>query len=283
MERRVFLGAIACLVSPRWAFGSELSKENFDKVLSVVSSNEQLIEQAKQYREYSLRELGPSDSEILAQPHLPKRYNSAKSISRKSFDLIVLFEVSGQKTYEKKYRKPIWPGGASGVTLGVGYDLGYVREADFAIDWKDFLPKATIDGLSAVCGNKGADAQDNLSFVSDFDIPWSAAIQQFQSFLPAVKGETIHAFPEAQNLSDDSFGALVSLVYNRGSSMKKADKDPLDRRIEMRNIRDLLAAGNLAGIPQEILNMRRLWDKDPKAKGLVLRRELEADLFASGI
>lgn len=283
MERRTFLGTVAGFLYSQNVLGDEFAQRKFDILLSQISNDEKLLEQAREYREYSFRELGPTDSEILAQPHLPRRYNSTKAISKKSFDLIIQFEVSGQKTYEKKYRKPTWPGGDSGVTMGVGYDLGYAKAADLATDWREFVPQSTIDGLSPVCGYKGTDAEDNLGFMSAFDIPWSAAIAQFESFLPTVKGETLHVFPEAKNLSDDSFGALVSLVYNRGSSLKKSTSDPLDRRLEMRNIQNLLIAGNLAGISQELLKMRRLWINDPKAKGLVLRRELEADLFESGI
>ena len=43
---------------------------------------------------------------------------SATPISSTAFDLIVEFEVSSEQVYTRKYRGPIWPGGASGVTIG---------------------------------------------------------------------------------------------------------------------------------------------------------------------
>ena len=49
-------------------------------------------------------------------------------ISDKAFKLIIKYEVGGGEAYYNKYlKKPSWPGAFSGVTIGVGYDLGYNR------------------------------------------------------------------------------------------------------------------------------------------------------------
>ena len=45
-------------------------------------------------------------------------------ISQAAIDLIVREEVSGKEVYERNYRRPEWPGGSSGVTIGIGYDVG---------------------------------------------------------------------------------------------------------------------------------------------------------------
>jgi hypothetical protein len=37
-------------------------------------------------------------------------------------------EVTSQSVYNKKYTSPIMPGGDSGVTFGLGTDLGYITE-----------------------------------------------------------------------------------------------------------------------------------------------------------
>jgi GH24 family phage-related lysozyme (muramidase) len=71
---------------------------------------------------------------------------------------------------------------------------------------------------------------------------------------------------------------LVSLVFNRGTQLEDRPGD--DRRKEMRKIRDLLEAGNLADVADQILSMRRLW---PNSAGLRGRREREAQLWLEGI
>ena len=50
---------------------------------------------------------------------------SATPISGQAFDLIVEFEVTGEQAYTQRYRRPVWPKGQSGVTIGIGYDVGY--------------------------------------------------------------------------------------------------------------------------------------------------------------
>ena len=55
--------------------------------------------------------------------------------SKAAIDLIVESEVTSKAYYEKHYRKPEWPGGASGVTIAVGYDLGFANEAKLRNDW----------------------------------------------------------------------------------------------------------------------------------------------------
>ena len=54
-------------------------------------------------------------------------------------------EVGGRGFYDAQCIRPTWPGGASGVTIGVGYDLGY--QAGFAADWSDLLTPAQIARL----------------------------------------------------------------------------------------------------------------------------------------
>jgi hypothetical protein len=53
------------------------------------------------------------------------------TVSQKAIDLIVFYEVNDEPTYTRRYTAPTWPGGASGVTIGIGYDIGYVTKAAF--------------------------------------------------------------------------------------------------------------------------------------------------------
>ena len=82
-------------------------------------------------------------------------------------------------------------------------------------------------------------------------------------------------YPEVDALTPARRTALVSLVYNRGTSLK--DNDPT--RQEMREIRDLLAGGRLDAVPDRIDAMARLW---PDLPGLIARRHDEARLWRSG-
>ena len=48
-------------------------------------------------------------SEDVLETVQPGGAPSATPISGEAFDLIVEFEVTGEQTYTKKYRKPVWP------------------------------------------------------------------------------------------------------------------------------------------------------------------------------
>src|SRR5437016_13646964 len=53
-----------------------------------------------------------------------------------------------------------WPGGESGITIGIGYDLGFVAPKQFESDWSDCLDSGDRDALSAVIGLSGAKAKE---------------------------------------------------------------------------------------------------------------------------
>ncbi|MBL7726885.1 MAG: hypothetical protein JNM68_04325 [Dinghuibacter sp.] len=208
--------------------------------------------------------------------HLPEApVGSSLQVSQKSLDMIVGFEVTSPAVYERRYRKPIWPGGASGVTVGIGYDLGYYTAKQVADAFGRYVQAGTLQLLQSVRGLKGVAAQNALGSVSAVDIPYAVAAQVFhESTLPQFAAMVRKIYPGVEKLPPDAQGALLSLVYNRG-----ADIDPKkDRRREMYNIVALVARGDLAGIAAEIRAMKRLW---PTVKGLRDRRDKEADLVAN--
>ena len=103
-------------------------------------------------------------------------------LSKKSLDLILEFEVGGGENYYNKFLKnPSWPGEQSGVTIGVGYDLGYVNKAEFTNDWKE-LPQKDFDRLYKVVGIKGISAKNLIRGLKDISIPWELSLKVFKFF-----------------------------------------------------------------------------------------------------
>jgi GH24 family phage-related lysozyme (muramidase) len=205
-------------------------------------------------------------------------------LSKKSLDLILEFEVGGGENYYNKFLKnPAWPEGQSGVTIGVGYDLGYVNKAEFSEDWKD-LPKETFDRLYKIVGIKGYNAKNLIRGLKDITIPWDLALKVFNN--KTVKkfwNLTKDTFPNFDNLPEDAKGGLVSLVFNRGNALEG------DRRREMKLIRDgmkLVSAYDqkaLTFIANQIRNMKRIWIGGSIEKGMSRRRDAEAKLIEDSL
>jgi hypothetical protein len=186
-------------------------------------------------------------------------------------------EVGSRRLYEMRQR-PTWPGGASGVTIGVGYDLGY--QTTFEADWAGLLTAPQMSALKQWIGIKGQGAADGPAALANISIPWSAAWMVFLGrSLPQSVGETRNVFRRSADMPRLCLGVLVSLVYNRGASMTDSVSNPGNRK-EMREIRDAIAAGRFSDIPMLLRSMKRLW---PEANGLRDRREREAKLFEIGL
>ncbi|MDQ2081302.1 CHAP domain-containing protein [Xanthobacteraceae bacterium Astr-EGSB] len=203
---------------------------------------------------------------------------SSTNISQQAFDLIVEFEVSSRALYEKKYRGAIWPAFESGVTIGIGYDVGYATGALLRADWDGVIPSTMISALVPAIGVKGAAAKSlALSLKGTIDIPYDAAIKVHAGrVIPRWVKVVETNLDNTSLLSPDSLGALVSLTYNRGPSFKKAG----DRYSEMRDIRSCMASKQFGEIPGLIRRMSRLW---PSTSGLPGRREREAEMFERGL
>lgn len=205
-----------------------------------------------------------------------------KLIADEARDLIVAEEVSSKAAYNKRYRHPEWPGGASGITIGIGYDVGagVKNKAQLHKDWDGKIPAAMIAALEPCIGVTGTRARSMLAGVRPkVDVPWEAAIAVFDDVdVPRWYANCKKALPNFEALSPLCKGVLLSLAYNRGASFSKAG----DRYKEMRNIRDLMAKKDFAKIPAEFRKMMRLWTNKSN-RGVALRREHEARLFEKGL
>ena len=205
-------------------------------------------------------------------------------LSKKSLDLILEFEVGGGENYYNKFLKnPAWPEGQSGVTIGIGYDLGYVNKTEFSENWKD-LPKEIFDRLYKVVGIKGYNAKNLIRGLRDITIPWELSLQVFNN-KTVVKfwNLTKDTFPNFDKMPEDAKGGLVSLVFNRGSALEG------DRRREMKLIRDGMRITNtfdqksLSFIANQIRNMKRIWAGGSIEKGMNRRRDAEAKLIEDSL
>lgn len=197
-------------------------------------------------------------------------------ISNKAYNLIVEYECGSKGEFISQLSRPTWPGGASGVTIGIGYDLGYNTREQIAADWKCLGPN-NVATLQTVAGLTGQRARVALSKVRTVVVSWEQALAVFNGRTLARFGSLTGAtFPPIKSQHPHGQGALTSLVFNRGSSLSG------ESRREMLAIRTHLTKGNPSRVPGEIRAMRRLW-VGKGLDGLLRRREAEATLFASGL
>jgi len=200
------------------------------------------------------------------------------AIPTRTVAFIAREEVGSRGFYDTRCTRPTWPGGASGVTIGVGYDLGY--QGGFDADWSDLLTPAQMAALRPWLGRKGEPAAAGPPQLTGITIPWHAAWMAFiRRTLPQEIAATRATFIGPAPMPPLCLGVLVSLVYNRGTAMTDTAGHPGSRK-EMRDIRDAVAAGRNAEIPAALRAMKRLW---PEGNGLRDRREREAKLFEEGL
>lgn len=187
-------------------------------------------------------------------------------ISNKALDLIT--EAEGCDL------SPNWPGGASGVTYGFGYDLGYNSKEQINRDWGSYVNGNVLAFMLVCSGKTGLLAKNMITSTSrTLKISQQAAENVFRDkTLPRFKKLALDTYPGLENLPEDAQGAIVSLVFNRGSSFKG------DNRREMAELAPLIEQGDLQGMANKIREMKRLWE-GKGLDGLITRRENEANLI----
>jgi hypothetical protein len=200
------------------------------------------------------------------------------TLSDKGRKLLLDYEVGGGEPYYRKFlSRPTWPGEQSGVTIGVGFDLGYNTESQVGEAWGT-LANTSLELLMGAIGIRGESARLWLSsrpMVRDIEVPWEKALDVFERItVPRFYLQLLRIYPQAETLPDPARDALLSLVFNRGTSLAG------DRRAEMLAIQNALRDGRTHDVPQLLRSMRRLW---PNTTGLQKRRDAEADLFESAL
>ena len=226
----------------------------------------------------TLQQPGPAEADDALQQAVAAAPDPCPPLTAAGMTFIARQEVSSASEYEKRFRKPCKPGGASGITIGIGYDLGQINSrAQLVSDWGDQLPADAIDLLAAVVGKTGT--EETLDSVSPVDVPLSKAMFVFaQRSLPEFLNQTRKIYPQIDDpaMTAAQRTALVSLVYNRGNDVTG------DRRREMKTIQALLAAGSFDdAVAAEFERMTRLWTT-ADVRGVAVRRQAEAALWRSG-
>jgi hypothetical protein len=193
------------------------------------------------------------------------------NLSPESRKLILDFEVGGGEAYYTKYlSRPTWPGAASGVTVGIGYDCGYNSRAAILADWSDL---GEAGELAKTAGIKGVAAKSAVAGVKNLRIPWALALEVYEATtVPKFWRFCQRTWPGFDALHPNCQGALLSLTFNRGSAMDG------DRRREMRAIRDLTKMQDYRGIAWQLRAMKRIWRGKDIEQGMNRRRDAEAKL-----
>jgi hypothetical protein len=196
-------------------------------------------------------------------------------------------ETGGLSYFEAVTRWPHFPGAASGITIGVGYDLRFHTEPNFRQLWEPHLSPDVLDELAQDIGKPGTKKRADELKKMGIEVPFKAAWPVFtQDILPRYYRETLKIYPSMERLPELCRSVLVSLVFNRGAALKGS------RRTEMRKIRDILQQADdfnlnkpirkslLQEVENQLVSMQRLW---PPSSGLIKRRQAEANLWRQGL
>jgi GH24 family phage-related lysozyme (muramidase) len=187
---------------------------------------------------------------------------------------IVEEETGGKQYYEQVYNSTfIWPGGSSGPTALVGIDIGYYTTQEIDDIFKPMTSTAElalIQGGRGKCGELGEAYTKKLKKIN---FTWEEALNVFKTrTLPKFTKLTEKTFPGVNDLCSSAQTAILSLVFNRGTSLRGST------RAEMLEIQKLIPSKDYKAIAAQIRSMKRLWNK---GSGLLGRRDREALLVES--
>lgn len=188
-------------------------------------------------------------------------------VSDEGIALIIQFEIASEPYYNSKLQSPIWPGGQSGITWGIGYDGGYATSSRIRADWS---ASRYVELLSTAAGITGMPAKAALPKFKEAQIALDLAKAVFAgATIPTYCAIAAKTFSNGwDRLPQKAKDALVATVYNRGAGMNGS------RRAEMRKLRDVCVPNaDLACMADEFRNMKRLWRGTDVGRGLAARYE----------
>jgi hypothetical protein len=202
-------------------------------------------------------------------------------VSQETFDLVVASEVTSRDHFEHALRRLTWPKLQSGPTGGIGYDFGQANRSQIQADWSGKVGDDVLKALVSCAGVTGTAARElTFKLREVVDIDWETALDVFSNHdLPRYTAMCRAYIEGYDDLSPHCKGVLFSLAQNRGASFDL----PGPRYAEMRDIKAAIRKGDLARVPALIRSMKRLWERNPDAKGLLMRRDAEAKLWEQGL
>lgn len=214
------------------------------------------------------------DVREIVEEALPPTTGALSPPSPAAVALIVRYEISSPAYYVKRLQRPVWPGGASGVTWGVGYDGGHQTRQRIAGDWAEHPAAAELSTTAGIVGQR---ARVVLPAYRHIVTPLEIAQSVFRdSTLPEYHALAARAFRDGwDHLPPDAQGSLTATVYNRGAGMTG------ERRREMRVLRDeCVPNGDIACMVVQFRSMCRIWRGTTVEAGLCARYEATARLAA---
>jgi hypothetical protein len=195
-------------------------------------------------------------------------------VAPRAVGLIIEYEIGSQALYERRYQRPVWPGAASGVTVGIGYDLGHRHAAVIAADWRDHPQPRRLASAAGVTGQPARALAAALAL--EVSVGWPMALTVFEqtSLVEHYRiARRVFGAPHFDRMPTNAQGALVSLVFNRGGAMVGP------ARLELRTIRDdCLPRTDRACVAAQLRAMVRLWQGSAIEAGMRRRRYAEAAL-----
>ncbi len=165
--------------------------------------------------------------------------------------------------------KAYWPGGASGVTLDPGVDLGHAKRALIEEAYKDLVSAEQFQAVEQVLGIRGDSAKAALE-----DNPVLQSIRISRSQADAIFGfaakpywdAIVRRFPglTSPDTPPSVQTAMLSISYNRGAGNRALDvlKQPMQGKA-WAQVADIIGS----------------MQQDHRLEGIRTRRRMEADLI----
>jgi hypothetical protein len=211
---------------------------------------------------------GPGTWEALARVSSSARpIDMAEALPGFRGDLEWIHRFEGHKGY------PYWPGGASGITLDPGFDLGHANPGLIQKLVKPRLSAEQSEALDKVVGLKGAAAEQALHrypALKTIRIDRQTARELFPHIAQPFWRGTVRRFPKLLEASAPSQAhtALLSLAYNRG-----------DQNSHLQILADPIQSSDW----HRLGGLIRAMQQDHKLAGIRDRRRAEGDLILSAL
>jgi len=146
---------------------------------------------------------------------------------------------------------PVPPDGpATGINIGIHYDLGYQPDEDILADWAGYFPPPILRTLAAAGGLRGPTALHHHRYLPPIHLPYEDALRFFrENTVPHWLRQATRLWPRFADLPPHPQCALVSLLMHLGPNL-----DGPHRR-ELPLIVHYLAHGQTAPIPHLIRSL----------------------------